>query len=400
MRKTHKTNITCEDIFPISAIYPQQTFIDRRDFTKQILDTLKSGQIALVYGMSKSGKTLLVEYTLNRVEMARLWLYGNQLSDESAVWMILAAKLHIKTVSPRSVAKEQTNIIEQLKRHNHCVVVDDFHYIPTQETRIGILRFLKMLNGEGVPVIIIGVQSPHIREIELLQDMMGRVKAIPLDGWTIEELTRIASKGFNSRGSAVIQLQRLAQESFGSPFLMQLFCQLYCKHRLEKKLGSEIGYIEKIELADLEVIFPQAANSVLYTHVYELLTHPVACLNNQLFTRHDGKKGNFNQMFWYSISGVYPIGAMPYLRSHLAHLQLRLRQVFHPSEKEISSEIFFEYVAYMVDYYYSYYNKTYETFSRHDPIIDLIGQVFYVRDPFILFYLRHSSEVEKQFIGY
>ncbi len=389
---------SCEDIFSISGEHPQKTYLDRVSFSNQLIDALKASQIALVYGLSKIGKTLLVKYVLQYIDRPRIWIYGNQIDSEDALWEILAEFLTLADSYHKSRRKGKIDILKKLTDEKYCLIIDDYHYVPTPKVRLDTLHTLKILNGENIPVVLIGVQSPQLREIGQFPDMAGRIRSIELSAWSEDELILIANKGFSSRSTAVMQLTRLAQESFGSPFLMQLLCQLYCRQRLEKHLDSDTGYIERVEVEDLDIIFPQAAQSFSYAQVYSLLISPKACITNKVFIRHDGKRGNFNQIFWYALAGIYPIGSMPYLVVHLSTFWHRLSKILASSEELVSEETLFNGVALMVEQYQHYYDATYETFSRHDPIIDLLGNVFYVRDPFILFYLRHSPDIEKQFI--
>lgn len=389
----------CESIFSVSGDYPEHTYVDRREFAKQVTDALIAHQIAFVSGVSKSGKTLLVRHTLSYNKISYIWLRGSEIKSENHFWDLIFTQLEIQS-SKKNRSKFQMLTLEKLVEKSICIVVDDFHYVPSYDIRINLLRILKIFNEEGVPIILVAVQSPQAREVELMPDMNARIVHIPLSSWDIDELTRIASKGFTSQGTAVMQLSRLAQESFGSPFLMQLLCQMYCRLLVKKYPNSKIAYIEKVDREDLNAILPNAASSVSYLTTYAMLTNPKVCATDKLFQRHDGKRGNLNQMILYAIAGKYPVGAMPYLEVHVSRLMQRLMESLDSADAVLSNDLYYESLTRMVEEYRFYYEKTYANDEvRHDPIIDLIGQMFYVRDPFFLFYLRHTTEIEKQFIS-
>ena len=61
--------------------------------------------------------------------------------------------------------------------------------------------------------------------------MTGRVDQLPIDFWSDDELRGIAEKGFEALNvlAPYEVIERLAQESFGSPHLMQEFCLDICK---------------------------------------------------------------------------------------------------------------------------------------------------------------------------
>src|SRR5690606_23700027 len=110
------------------------------------------------------------------------------------------------------------------------------------------------LNQNGVASIIIGVTSPQVREL-YKTDLVGRMNSIELTSWSDKNLEQIAVKGFariNNR--ALNNPMTLVQESLGSPFLMQLLCQYYCREWLQGK-----SFIFIVEQAELQSVLSESS---------------------------------------------------------------------------------------------------------------------------------------------
>jgi len=72
------------------------------------------------------------------------------------------------------------------------------------------------------------------------------------------------------------------------------------------------------------------------------------------------------------------------------------------SASEVSAQMIWLSVNAMLKEYREYYKNLMVQIDgpRFDPVIDQVGQIFFIRDPFLLFYLRHSDEIEAQFATY
>lgn len=105
------------------------------------------------------------------------------------------------------------------------VIIDDFHYLPQPE-QLKIVRGVKDLIFEGLPVILIAVPHRAYDAVRVEKEMTGRVDSIALGQWDPADLQQIAVQGFAALKITVTEqvLDRLATESFGSPHLMQTHC--------------------------------------------------------------------------------------------------------------------------------------------------------------------------------
>jgi hypothetical protein len=125
---------------------------------------------------------------------------------------------------PRHVAKSE------LLKTKPAVVVDDFHHIDP-EVQHQVVRGVKDLVFEGVPIVLIAVPHRAADIVRAEREMRGRVEDLQIKPWDIDELDDIAEKGFaalNIECSAEMS-RSMAEESYGSPHLMQDFCLQICK---------------------------------------------------------------------------------------------------------------------------------------------------------------------------
>lgn len=388
----------CDQVFIVDGAYPEITYVDIDTvITREIRDVIINKRIALIRGASKSGKTLLVTHIMRYMNNKRIWLQGALITSQTSIWESISYDL-MKNFDISHLTTDPHQIAIKLAEHDFTLIIDDFHHIYNTAVRQQICSYLKALNEYGISIIIIGVESPQIRDI-LKSDLRARIISIILEGWNPDQLKLIGSKGFNRGGHSLLNLELLADESFTSPFLMQLLCKTYCEHIGTEKLMSSI---ERINPKFVQIILPIVANHISYMEVYSILTH--SSDNKDLYKRHDGKIGNINQMILYAISSNYPIGTWTKLDVHVGRLWHRLHEILHPSEhsKIDTPQNGIELIDYsvnsMINAYESYYNKELTKDNiRHDPVVDLVGQLFCIRDPFLLFYLRNSSEVESQF---
>ncbi len=113
------------------------------------------------------------------------------------------------------------------------VVLDDFHYLREAE-QLKVVRGLRALIFEGVPVILLSVPHRVYDAVRAEPEMTGRVVPLTSPFWSDSDLRSIAELGFNalnlhvpSASSEIVPL--MISESFGSPFLMQDFCLELCK---------------------------------------------------------------------------------------------------------------------------------------------------------------------------
>jgi len=237
---------------------------DRQQETEVRAYIGQPGKALSVSGPTKSGKTVLIERILPPAEA--IWMQGSDLTSADVFWAriidwlglydALEVSTQVATQSGRrnavtvgvpkvvSYTGEQTDgggstaSIKKGRRRNPAdvareglttlpvpIVVDDFHYVPDDVKR-DIARAIKSV----LPithVIMIAVPHEAFEAVRREPDMTGRVWNLEIERWSVEELKYIARKGFE-----VLDIDdpdervgaRLAEYSYGAPFLMQQLC--------------------------------------------------------------------------------------------------------------------------------------------------------------------------------
>lgn len=244
----------------------------------------RSGEILVIAGPTKMGKTVLVTHVVPKDR--RIWLEGSWLRSIDDFWERLGAALQIpksKSGSTGSVkvAKWQflsklgfagsgvsasiageesasstsgwteelpldqavTQGLVLLAEHEtpFTIVIDDFHFAPAQ-VRTQIIQALKALVHRRVPAILITLGHRRRDASDGVRDIGGRVRTLPIQSWGTEELVVIAEKGFKALNlvdpnGTIAKL--LADESYGSPQLMQALCLQLCDYHKIKQTQDE-----------------------------------------------------------------------------------------------------------------------------------------------------------------
>jgi len=261
---------------------PEHTYIPRaaRGLERR-LGTVKDNLCKLVTltGMTKSGKTVLALRVLPR-ERA-VWIDGGTVSAEDDLWNCILQELDGFTAVTKGESRDTTSVfggeldagaglplfvhargklstelsqgrkrsesqsrslsprsaaITQLRKSKRPVVIDDFHYLD-RPFQANIIRALKPLVFEGLPVVLIAIPHRKYDAVKVEREMTGRLDAISIPAWDPDELVSIAANGFpllNMDVSAAVQA-RLASEAYGSPHLMQEFCRELARiHHVEE----------------------------------------------------------------------------------------------------------------------------------------------------------------------
>ncbi|GLJ80856.1 hypothetical protein GCM10017586_25390 [Microbacterium imperiale] len=228
------------------------------------------GKILVVNGPSKTGKTVLVQKLLGQHNP--IWIDGHGLTSTSVMWARIADQLGLFTGVERSTAQAEqigatvasqvglsgTNVsagatVEESSAHDvrftverpielvvreallgteRPLVIDDIHFV-ARDTQEEIIKALKPLvfgsqTAAGRRVVFISIGNRVINVLTSLDDMRGRMLPLAVDYWNTDELTRIARDGFVKL--RVVDADntlatRLAEQSFGSPQLMQQLCR-------------------------------------------------------------------------------------------------------------------------------------------------------------------------------
>jgi hypothetical protein len=264
---------------------PVYTYVARSE--KKLEEQLQSAKdnlckLVTITGSTKSGKTVLTNRIFPRKES--IWVDGGMIREENDLWnyilgtisgftsstitegkssqvdvggtagaeggipLVIKAKGELTsnfssgntttqlkglTLSPPAAA------ISQLQNVKRPVIIDDFHYLK-RDFQGNIVRALKPLIFSGLPVVLIAIPHRRYDAVKVEREITGRLESLTVPVWEENELIQIPQTGFPLLGVNVDEKinQRMAQEAYGSPHLMQEFCRsLMASHNINETMN-------------------------------------------------------------------------------------------------------------------------------------------------------------------
>lgn len=133
------------------------------------------------------------------------------------------------SVSESRSSAPTSKAIELLENSTRPLVIDDFHYLD-RELQGTVVRALKAPVSRGFPVVLLAIPHRRYDAVRVEKEMTGRVEQISIPSWDEDELMQIPSQGFPLLNLSCPPniAARFANESLGSPHLMQEFCRQLC----------------------------------------------------------------------------------------------------------------------------------------------------------------------------
>ena len=163
------------------------------------------------------------------------------------------------------------DIAREIGDSEFIIFLDDFHYIQ-KDVREEIGKEIKAAAEKGVRICTASVPHRSDDVVRSNTELRGRVTAIDMTYWATEELVQIAEKGFRNLNVTVgpATLNRMAEEAFGSPQLMQAICLNFCFERniLETNISnrmvneSEINFLQILERTSTTSDFSTMLNTL------------------------------------------------------------------------------------------------------------------------------------------
>lgn len=248
-----------DEVF-VAGGQPTITYVERDelDIERGLARAIAApNQIVSLAGPSKSGKTVLCKRVLGKREF--VWIDGGQVSTKEEFWKRVCSELKLAdvvedtnqretggklgtnffiTASGSHIYKNSTTFskkmgmadaIKEMISRKIILVIDDFHYIK-EESRVEIVRNIKGAVFNGLKVILLSVTHRTFDAVKAESELTGRFISIQLPPWTIGDLIKIATLGFNvlKVNYDIDFIHKIASESQENPFLMQRFCWEIC----------------------------------------------------------------------------------------------------------------------------------------------------------------------------
>lgn len=267
------------DVF-VPGGFPSHTYNPRgeRQLERDLQEAKENlCKLVTLTGHTKSGKTVLARRVFPREEA--IWIDGGTVSTADDFWSVIIDALDlfqgvshsdeqgsvhgivgkasaegnafvVKAAGEVSANTEhqstegtsksrstpsQIIALKGLKEMGTPLVVDDFHYLP-KELQGQIVRALKSLIFDGLPVIIIAIPHRRYDALKVEREMTGRIRPIKVPEWNADELGHIPSTGFPLLSLELNQyvVDRLTLEALGSPHLMQEFCRAIAREHQDQ----------------------------------------------------------------------------------------------------------------------------------------------------------------------
>jgi hypothetical protein len=297
--------IRYQDIF-VPGGFPRHTYNPRETLKLEARlqeCTENLCKLVTVTGHTKSGKTVLCRKILP--QEGSIWIDGGAVSEERDFWDSVVAEMDLfqsedvqnshetsstigakgeagadflvvkgkgelsssrqdarGAASTRSrVVSSRVTALKGLAASQIPVVIDDFHYLP-RELQGSIVRALKPLIFNGLPVVLIAIPHRRYDAMKVEREMTGRIVPIDIPVWTMAELEFIPKTGFNllNRPLTADVCERLSQEAIGSPHLMQDFCRAISR---VKSVRQAAGREQLIASSDeIEGVFREVAENI------------------------------------------------------------------------------------------------------------------------------------------
>jgi hypothetical protein len=304
----------------VPGSYPEHTYVKREG--DQLENTLRDalntpGQVISLSGPSKSGKTVLVEKVVGKDLL--IPLSGASLSSADQVWekaldwmgaptsqsqtvaegtkfgaevgakggysIPFLAKAEVSATGKGEKSSETSSVVVSERRglqqvvkeiggSDFVVLIDDFHYMP-REAQPEVAKSLKEAVRLGIKIVTAAVSHRGDDIVRANPELRGRVRAIDLKYWQPTELAKIADYGFSALNLGIdgSTIRTLADESAGSPQLMQSLCLQTCfvlnrRERVETALLPEQINVSR---GNLDRIMEQTSANTDYRSLVDVL---------------------------------------------------------------------------------------------------------------------------------
>ncbi|MBP2420730.1 hypothetical protein [Microbacterium imperiale] len=292
--------IVTADVFTPAKL-PTVTDVDRTGVSAELSRWVnRGGFFVSLLGTTKLGKTTLVKTFLAGLpaDSWSVYLPGQSLgSGADDLWLKLAQQLQIPTSKESGLASSDktswgfltrlqlswlgagaavqsnatneqqdssssvqkfnvdpsvavTEAVGLLRANSRKVVIaiDDFHFVTDAAARRAIVLALRPLADLGCAVILSTIPGGELDPAFSTTNTGGRRKTVTVPRWGVEELEQIATQGLKALRlwASPDLITNLAEQSFGSPQIMQQLCLDLCE--------MENNIFHRDELEDVEEV--------------------------------------------------------------------------------------------------------------------------------------------------
>lgn len=254
---------------------PTITYVQRASgvLEKDLRNALNErGQLCLVTGPSKTGKTTLYREVLQKRGEEPLIVQCDREKTCKSIWRSALEAVNFERVQTRNHGKSVTGsaeieasgklgwkwlasitgrvkggvagtasegevreriladpgpdlLIPILKNTNYVLVIEDFHYLDEVE-KITLFQQWKRFVDNEVSVLVLGTTHRAVDIANSNRDLVGRITQIDVGHWGLPDLEKICEKGFAYLKAKITpeQIRLIANEAVGLPIVVQQTC--------------------------------------------------------------------------------------------------------------------------------------------------------------------------------
>jgi len=305
--------------------YPEYTYVERdRGTHEENLQFRLRGSPSIISlsGPSKSGKTMLLNNVVEKLDYRHVTIHGSNINSVEDIWNETLDQLNVpESREVRESSQEETvkegnagldipgvsagaggskrdqesteetfqhgrtglkQIAELVNLDEFVIYIDDAHYIDENKYS-SISEGIKDAYERGMSICVAFIPYRSDDLTRANPDLSGRIESISLDYWDDSDLEEIGKKGFDqlNRYPSNLVLKNLARESVGSPHLMQRLCLEMCNELNIIESKSEMEPLDA-EQEDLKNVLRKTANNFRsnYSTIFELLGGGVSSNGN------------------------------------------------------------------------------------------------------------------------
>lgn len=210
----------------------------RNHLFEEVKESINSGPIFILEGLSGTGKTYLVSSFLkeNATEFNRDYTFWYTADEGDTLERLLISLGEIFQFHEESPLAKFKHTLKWLKKHNGLLVIDNFHYVDST------IRFLLLSAAHGLDckAILILVSAKNA-SIDLSFDPIRKT----INGYTEEELEKLLHK--HGIEMSTDNLEYLHVQTGGLPVLIKLFIHCVNNSGYHTKELLEIGVADRSE---------------------------------------------------------------------------------------------------------------------------------------------------------
>ncbi len=377
-------------------------------------------KLVTVTGHTKSGKTVLTRKVLPPEDC--VWIDGGLVGEEKDLWDLVVEQMELFQTNQQVVQTETTGSIsakagaegsifvakasgeagaslsrksssadtstrtlssrvsalQGLRESKRPLVIDDFHYLG-KELQGSVVRALKPLIFDGLPVVVIAIPHRRYDAMKVEREMTGRVLPIEIPVWSNEELGFIPRTGFDLLNRVVDGTirEQLVGESIGSPHLMQDFCRNICKRQQIEAAATQESL--RVSAADLDSVFRDVADTIGRPIFEKLARGPRQRSDRIPRTLKDGSSVDIYSLILHALGHIRPgLVTLEYEDMRSAIREVSANEI--PQLHEVARVL--KHMASIA-----------ATDESSTPVIDFEDEEkkLHITDPFFAFYLRWGN---------